>query len=68
MSKISQEGTYRGSIVDHGISESKNGAADLVIDFVATEEWNPDINGWEDCSQYEDNEITGHFYRLLEEK
>jgi hypothetical protein len=62
MSRIEQTGTYRGSIVDHGISASKNGAADFSAALLAMEKYNFDTREWEDYSKYDDNEIVSHNY------
>lgn len=62
MSAIENVGTYRGSIVDHGVSPSKNGAVDFSTALLAMEKYNFDTGEWEDYSKYDDNEITSHNY------
>lgn len=62
MSRIEQTGFYRGSIVDHGIAPSKNGAVDFSVSLLAMEKYNFETEEWEDFSKYDDNEITGHNY------
>ncbi len=60
MGQIENVGTYRGSIVDHGISASTGGFPQWVPKLLAMEKYNFDTEEWEDYSQYEDNEIQAY--------
>lgn len=64
MSQIKQIGTYRGLVVDKGISKTTNGHIQLVAQLVATECYDFETGEWiEDWQQYDEqygSEITGY--------
>ena len=61
MSQIEQIGTYRGSIVEHGVGvTSKSSCPQWIAKFIAMEKYNNDTGEWEDFSQFVDNEITAY--------
>lgn len=60
MQKLTQDGTYRGKILAHGVSETKNGYPQFNGNFVALEMWDEDEGQWVDYSEY-DAAMMGYF-------
>ena len=60
MQKITQDGTYRGDILEHGVSQSTNKYPQFVANFRALESWDEDTEDWVDFSQY-DAGMIGYF-------
>lgn len=60
MVKLTQEGTYRGLILDHGVSQTKNGYPQFVVNLSALESWNENDEEWIDFSEY-DAGMMGYF-------
>jgi len=62
MSQITCEGTFRGYIVENGlVQSSKSKAMQFVARFQATQIYNEDAEEWQDCSHWDETEITGYF-------
>jgi len=53
MVKLTQEGDYRGKIIDHAVSQTKNGYPQLVANLSAIETWDEDTQEWVDFSEYD---------------
>lgn len=60
MTRLNQEGTYRGKILDHGVSETTNGYPQFTPQILALERWEEDTEEWVDFSEY-DASLTGYF-------
>lgn len=60
MSLINYCGTFRGVLIDWGISQTQNGYPQFQISLVAKEYWDQDEKIWVDWSQYEENEIIAY--------
>lgn len=60
MSLINRCGTFRGLLIDWGISQTQNGYPQFQISLVAKEYWDQDEKVWVDWSQYEENEIIAY--------
>jgi len=60
MALIEQEGTFRGLVVDHGVSLSKNDFPQLVLSLEATEVYDEDLGEWGDWSDVTENQITAY--------
>ncbi len=60
MSLIDREATFRGNVVDHAVSLSKNDFPQLVASLRATEIYDTDESKWVDFSDYEENEIMAY--------
>lgn len=60
MVKLTQDGTYRGKILEHGVSETKNGYPQFVAHLAALEIWDDDKEQWVDFSEY-DAGMMGYF-------
>ena len=59
MSNISQSGTYRGTVIDRGLSESSGGHLQLEVTLQAIERYNEEAQVWEPFS-YEDSEAQAY--------
>jgi len=59
--QIDREGTFRGALVDYGISFTTNQFPQFVCRLKASEIWDPDDEIWVDWTPYDVNEITGYF-------
>lgn len=60
MALIDRTSTFRGRIVDHGVSATKNGFPQWVAQLVALEIYDAEEEKWVDWSQYDVNEITAY--------
>jgi hypothetical protein len=60
MSAIDRVGSFRGKVIDRGISETKNGFPQLVLQLVATEKWDEQAEVWVDWSQFDVTEATAY--------
>ena len=60
MSLIDREATFRGTIVDHGVSLTKNDWPQWVVRFKATEIWDDEDQVWVDWTDVDECEITGY--------
>jgi hypothetical protein len=60
MSNIDRPGSFRGNIIDRGISATKNGYPQLVLQLQATEHYDEQNEVWEDWSQYDETEATAY--------
>jgi len=58
MSKIDREGVFRGKILVHGVSETKNGYPQWSANLLGLEIWDADEKEWVDWSDMEENEIV----------
>jgi len=59
MSLINRTGTFRGTILDHGVSASKNGFPQWTPKLQATEYYDEETKTWVDWAGVPENEITG---------
>lgn len=57
---IDRVATFRGNVVDHGVSLTKNEFPQLVFNFVAKEIWDADEGAWVDWSDVAQNEIMAY--------
>ena len=57
---VDRTGTFRGKILDHGISTTKKGFPQWIVQLVATEIFDEDEQVWVDWSEYDVNEITAY--------
>lgn len=57
---VDRTGTFRGRIVDHTVSTTKNGYPQWVAQLVALELYDTDEGVWVDWSEYDVNEITAY--------
>lgn len=60
MSLIDRVATFRGKIVDHGVSLTKNEFPQFVCSLVGTEIWDEDEQVWVDWTDVDLNEITAY--------
>ncbi len=60
MTLIDRAATFRGNIVDHAVSLTKNEYPQFVVQLVANEIWDEEENVWVDWTPYEEREITGY--------
>lgn len=60
MANIDRVGSFRGKVVDRGISETKNGYPQLVLQLVAAEKWDEQAEVWVDWSQFDVTEATAY--------
>ena len=58
MSLIDRTGTFRGRIVDHGVSKSTGGYPQWIASLIASEYYDVEEQVWVDWSEYDVNEIT----------
>lgn len=58
MSLIDRTGTFRGRIVDHGVSKSTGGYPQWIASLIASEYYDAEEQVWVDWSEYDVNEIT----------
>ena len=56
---IDRIGTFKATVVDHGVSITTNGYPQFVAKFSATEIWDEEESKWVDWSDY-DQQITGY--------
>lgn len=69
MSIIDRIGTFRGQIVEKGLSETqKSGLPQYVCVLEATEYWDEENEQWLDWSEYAEKDITGYFVLVSKEK
>jgi len=57
---IDRTSTFRGRIVDHGVSLSTNGFPQWVAQLIASEIYDEEKQVWVDWSEYDVNEITSY--------
>jgi len=60
MSQIDRENTFRGNIVEHGVSKTSGGFPQFIAKFDALEMFDPEIGEWVKWD-YDETEITGYF-------
>ena len=61
MSLIDRAATFRGNIVDHAVSVTKNEFPQFVCSLIATEIYDEEDGVWVDWTDVVENEITGYF-------
>jgi len=60
MGMIDREGTFRGKILDHGVSSTKNDFPQFVTKLQAAEIYDFDEQVWVDWTDQDENEITAY--------
>jgi len=58
---VDREGTFRGKVIDHGVSLTKNGFPQWSAKFVAEEIWDADEGVWVNWTDMQENELTAYF-------
>jgi len=60
MSLITQEGTYKGNVLESAVGVSKNEFPQLILSLRGTELWDEETETWVDWSAVPENDITAY--------